>query len=408
MAAAEPVAKNLTKKIESQQQKIKRVQEEIEDHRERVRDSRIQETNLFDQLEIINQALNDGRKRLAELKEKTAAQEELIKEKAAEVARRNVEKEAVKEHVKERLAAYYRMGDLGVMNVTFSAGSLPDLLNFNEYFKALIKYDRQVINDYRLKIEKLTDTQKALEEEKAQLLEDISTVKDQEKRLEGVREEKVALLTRITTEKKLYRRAIEEMEEASVRLTETLAELREKLVSNRDSLKGYYSSPKKRRPGSPRAFSTMKGRLTPPVRGAVTTFFGKNTESKFGITTQAYGIDIKTLAGSEIIAIYNGKVVYAGQLKGYGNLIIIDHGNQYYSLVSRAAELYKKEGDVISTGEVIGIMNESGGLLGEGLHFEIRHGTEPLNPLDWVNKKLLNVGPRQAAIQAGKKKVKNN
>jgi septal ring factor EnvC (AmiA/AmiB activator) len=152
----------------------------------------------------------------------------------------------------------------------------------------------------------------------------------------------------------------------------------------------------------------MKGRLSPPVRGSITTYFGKYKQGKVGITTYADGIDIKTVAGSEIKAVYSGKVVYAGQLKGYGNLIIIDHDHQYYSLISRAAELYKKEADIVSTGEVIGIMTESGGLLGEGLHFEIRHGTNPQNPLNWLNKRLLKVSSSRTAVQPGRKTSKNN
>ncbi|MDT8335130.1 MAG: peptidoglycan DD-metalloendopeptidase family protein, partial [Desulfurivibrionaceae bacterium] len=184
--------------------------------------------------------------------------------------------------------------------------------------------------------------------------------------------------------------------------------LRKKLVASRESQQHYYSSPKKRRPGSPRSFSTKKGRLPPPVRGAVTTFFGKSKQGKFGIVTRADGIDIKTLAGSEIRAIHAGKVVYSDRLKGYGNLIIIDHGHQYYSLISRAAELYKKEGEAVTAGEAIGIMDEGGGLLGEGLHFEIRHGTTPLDPLDWLNRDQLNLGSAHVAGRAGKAKTRNN
>ena len=407
-AAAEAEPADFTKKIKSQQHKIKRVQEGIEEHKELVRHSRVKETNLFDQLDVIDQAIKDGKTKLAELKEKTALQEKLIKQKAEELAQKNSEKDAVREHVEKRLAAFYRMGDIGFMNVAFSAGSLPDLLNFNEYFKALIKYDQKVINDYRLKIENLSDIKNILEEEKNELLEVIVTIKNQEKQLETVRKERMALLAKVNTEKKLYRRAIEEMEEASTRLTETLANLREKLVASQKSQKRFYSSPKKRRPGSYRGFPTMKGKLVPPVRGSVTTYFGKSKQGKFGITTFADGIDIKTVAGSEIKAVYSGKVVYAGQLKGYGNLIIIDHDHQYYSLISRAAELYKKEGDIVSTGEVIGIMTESGGLLGEGLHLEIRHGTEPQNPLNWLNKRLLKVSSSRATGQPGRKTSKNN
>lgn len=399
---------DFTQRVKNQQQKIKRVQKGIEDHKDLVRHSRVVETNLFEQLEIIDQAIENGRRKLTELKIKTAEQEELIAQKTLEVAEKISEKDAVKEHVKKRLAAFYRMGDIGFMNVTFSASSLPDLLNFNEYFTSLIKYDQKIIIDYRLKIEGLIRAKTVQEEEQAALLDGIAAIENQEKQLAAVRKERVALLAKVNTEKELYRRALEEMEKASANLTETLAELREKLVASQKAQKHFYSSPKKRRPGSVKDFFAMKGKLIPPVRGSVTTYFGKNKQGKFGITTDAAGIDIKTISGSEIRAIYNGKVVYAGQLKGYGNLVIIDHDNQYYSLISRAAELYKKEGDIVSTGEAIGIMTENGGLLGEGLHLEIRHGTEPEDPLDWVNKKLLNLGPSFAVIQPTKKTSKNN
>ncbi|MEN8135212.1 MAG: peptidoglycan DD-metalloendopeptidase family protein [Thermodesulfobacteriota bacterium] len=407
-SAAKAKPANIAKKIKRQQHKIQRVQKGIEEHKELVRSSKVKETSLFDQLEEIDRSIKEGKIKLAKFKNKIALHEKLIKQKSTEVAQRNLEKDAVKEHVQKRLAAFYRMGDIGVMNVTFSAANLPELLNFNEYFKALVKYDRKEINNYRLKIETLTDIKNILEEEQRELLDVITTIRHQENKLETVRQERVLLLARVDTEKKLYQRAIEEMEAASTRLTETLAELREKLVSSQKSQKRFYSSPKKRRPGSYRGFPTMKGRLIPPVRGSVTSFFGKTKQGKFGITTFADGINIKTVAGKEIKAIYNGKVVFAGPLKGYGNLIIIDHDHQYYSLTSRAAELYKEEGDIVSTGEVIGIMTESGGLLGEGLHFEIRHGTEPLNPLHWVKKSLLTINSTHAAIQPGKKKPRNN
>jgi septal ring factor EnvC (AmiA/AmiB activator) len=407
-ATAAGAPAELSQKIKSQQQKIKRVQDEITGHQELVRHARTTETNLIEQLEIIDQALGDGKVRLAELQAQTARREELIKQKTEEVIRKNSEKELVKKHVKKRLAAFYRMGDIGFMNVTFSAVTLPDLLNFTEYFKALTKYDQQVINDYRLKIAGLLETKTILETEKDELLRVIATVNDQEKDLKRVRQGRVDLLAKINTEKKLYRRAIEEMEKASANLTETLAKLREKLVASQKSPPHFRSSPKKRRPGASRGFPAMKGKLVPPVRGSVTTNFGKNTQGKFGLTTFADGIDIKTVAGSEITAVYGGKVVYAGQLKGYGNLIIIDHDYQYYSLVSRAAELYKQEGDTVSAGEAIGIMNESGGLLGEGLHFEIRHGTEPENPLLWINKNLLTVSAPRAAVAPAEKITRNN
>lgn len=384
-------ATTIERQLTAHQKKIKRVTKEIDDHRELIRQARTKEINLLGQLEILDQALNDGRERLETLHRETGEKEEQIKAKNAELEATATAKEKTKEHVEKRLAAYYRMGDIGVMNVTFSTMNLPELLNFKEYFLALIDYDRRIIDDYRQAIDTLTRVREELRTEKEELLQVIVEVKKQEDQLAEVRQQRLVLLTRVNTEKKLYQRALTEMEEAANLLTETMAGLREKLAVTRQNRERAFSSPKKRRPGAHTGFTAMKGRLRPPVRGAVTTFFGKNAPGRFGLATNADGIDIKTLAGAEITAIYDGKVVYAGQLRGYGNLLIIDHDQQYYSLVSRGAEFYKGEGDEVKTGEVIGVMNDQGGMLGEGLHFEIRRGTEPENPLDWVNRALLKI-----------------
>lgn len=382
---------SLESKLLDQQKKIHRLKKGIEGHKSRVRATREKEISLLTELENIEHRLQNERNKLVELKQNLISQEKLIQQKHQEKDQVLKEKEATKGHVEKRLNAYYRMGPIGVINVIFSTATLPDLLNFKEYFQHLIQYDQQVIENYRLKINDLTQAQKALQQEKSRLVAMISEIKNQEERLVTTRKDKVALLDRVNTEKKLYQRALKEIEEAAKQLTSTLEKLKEQATQNRQIVKKRLHSPKKRRPTDHSSFASYKGKLDPPVPGTVTTYFGRNTKGKFGITTYAQGIDIKTSPENDIKAIYDGKVVYAGMLRGYGNLIIVDHGEQYYSLISRAGELYKKEGDSVNTGEIIGIMSDQSGLISEGLHFEIRHGTEPENPLHWINNAKLKI-----------------
>ena len=138
---------------------------------------------------------------------------------------------------------------------------------------------------------------------------------------------------------------------------------------------------KKKRPRS-YGFAGQRGYLEPPVQGPVVTAFGQE-KKKFNLSHVSKGIDIRTVPGAEVTAIYDGKVVYAGHLRGYGNIIIIDHGQQYFSLLSRLGKILKQEGDPVSSGELIALMSDQRGLLGDGLHLEIRHGTDPIDPLPW-------------------------
>jgi septal ring factor EnvC (AmiA/AmiB activator) len=286
------------------------------------------------------------------------------------------------------------MGPLGLMNVLFSSKTLPELLTFDEYFQRMLRYDEELVDDYRVKIEDLAKSKEELQAQKKELVAVISQVKAQEKSLSSSRQERKALLDRVKGEKRLYRQALKELEVAASKLTTTLENLKKEIeTASQEHIAEAKQPvlPSKRRPDEGTDFISQKGWLDPPVSGTVTTRFGKNTSEQFNITTFASGIDIRTSGGANVKAIYNGDVVFAGFLQGYGNLIIIDHGQQYFSLVARIAKLLKKEGESVTRGEVVGIMDETEGLLGEGLHFEIRRGTEPENPLHWINNAKLKI-----------------
>ncbi|MEW6218764.1 MAG: peptidoglycan DD-metalloendopeptidase family protein, partial [Thermodesulfobacteriota bacterium] len=138
-------------------------------------------------------------------------------------------------------------------------------------------------------------------------------------------------------------------------------------------------------------FAAQRGRLEPPVAGTVITEYGRHQEGRYGISTVQNGIDIQAAPGSQVRAVYSGRVVYADSLKGYGLLLIVDHGQQFYSLISRAARLTRKVGDEVKTGEVVGFLADDPELAAEGLHFEIRQGVTPEDPMRWLNHARLTV-----------------
>lgn len=392
--AADPAAVNV--KILEEQKRIQRLKKGIEDQKSRVLSTNKKESSLLTELDRLNGHIQNEGDKLTLLKKNLDKHEEQIAQKQAEAAQAMTAKEEAKVHIKKRLNSFYRMGEIGMMNVIFSTSKLPDLLAFREYFDALITRDQKVIREYREKVEALDKTRLGLQQEKQALLETITKVKGQEEQLATTRNERMQLLHKVKTEKKLYQLALQELEGAADRLTDTLEQLkaeaakeaRQKEARAKDAGKKTVRKPI---PSDAKGFASQKGRLPPPVVGTVTTLFGKSVQKKFGITTFANGIDIKTAPGTEITAIYDGKVIYAKFLRGYGNLLIIDHGQQYLSLVSRAAKFFKEEGDTVTKGEVVGVMSDQEGLLGEGLHFEIRHGTKPENPLQWINNGKLTI-----------------
>jgi septal ring factor EnvC (AmiA/AmiB activator) len=127
-------------------------------------------------------------------------------------------------------------------------------------------------------------------------------------------------------------------------------------------------------------FESLRGQLRLPVRGDVMARFG----SKRGDGPSWKGLFIRTPEGSEVKAVAAGRVVFSDWLRGFGNLIIVDHGNQYMTIYGNNQALLKRPGDAVKTGDVIASAGNSGGNEQSGLYFEIRHQGRAFDPLGWV------------------------
>ncbi len=127
-------------------------------------------------------------------------------------------------------------------------------------------------------------------------------------------------------------------------------------------------------------FSKRRGRLKWPVKGSVKRLFGK---SRKAAKLKWNGVLISSTEGKDVKAISHGRVAYADWLRGYGMLVIIDHGDGYMTLYGYNQALYKETGDWVEEGEVIAAVGRSGGQLKSGLYFEVRVKGQPSNPVKW-------------------------
>ena len=301
------------------------------------------------------------------------AQQDLIAVKEKELAKVNAEKHIVQLHLQKRLSAYYKMGRIGLINVAFSTHSFPELLSFHDSFQTLIRYDQNLMQTYRQSIGELEKTKEALILEKTLLQEFIHQEEEAQQQVDATKQEKENLLARIRTQKKLHELAITEMEKAGKTLSShiNVMEKKEELLDQ--------------------GFLLNKGKLLPPVSGTLVTLFNQEKTNKMGITGKSKGIAITAPNGTRVKAIVAGTILFSGYLKGYGNTIIVDHGYQYYSIISRVEQLLKNKGDQVKTGEGIAIMGDTATLIDEGLYVEIRHGNTSLDPLQWLDTTKLSM-----------------
>jgi septal ring factor EnvC (AmiA/AmiB activator) len=350
---------------------IQRLQQGLEVQRELFSEAQDKERSLLEELEELDGRLAAQVAKLTDLEDKRDAQQILIDQKEQELAGVRAEKEKVQRHLQKRISAYYKMGNIGLLNVTFSARTLPELLRFDDSFQALIAYDQNVISIYRKSIDELERVAKSLNLEKSVLNDFIVQTQIEQKSIDATKEEKETLLHRIRTQSKLHSQAIAEMEKAATELSASLLAL------------------KSREQASEQGFLQKKGYLPSPVSGTVVASFQQEITNGLGVVKKSEGIAIEAPNGTPVKAIFPGSVVYAGYLRGYGNTIIVHHGFQYYSITSRVEKILTNKGNTVEAGSSIAEMGETATLMDKGMYFEIRHGSESLDPMLWLDTRGL-------------------
>ena len=122
------------------------------------------------------------------------------------------------------------------------------------------------------------------------------------------------------------------------------------------------------------------------MKGQFLNKFGRKREKQYNTYIVYNGVNIRSQKGTPVRAISDGKVLYTGTIEGYGNIIIIGHGNDYHSLYGHLDEIITQVGKAVRPGQIIGRSGDTGSTLGESLYFEIRHKGRPVEPTAWLSQ----------------------
>jgi septal ring factor EnvC (AmiA/AmiB activator) len=272
-------------------------------------------------------------------------------------------------------------------------------LHYYEYFSRARK---EGIDGLRANLQKLETLSHASREKSAEISGVHARHAEQKVQLEQQKDGHAKLLAEISLQAEEQRREINRLRRNEDRLTRLVEKLTRMLAKK----KKFEASEKPSEPGAPAApasnsgspdssenampftdgtsFSSLRGRLNSPVRGELANRFG-SPRADGGVTWK--GLFIRAAGGESVKAIANGRVVFADWLRGFGNLMILDHGDSYMSLYGNNEAVHKRVGDVINAGETIATVGNSSGNSDTGLYFELRHQGKPFDPLNWVRIK---------------------
>jgi len=352
----------IEKDITQKKKDLGDVKKEISVTRKREKEIRGKESSILGNLNSLETELYKKTKELKQMEGQLAQIRERLRQTRGQIAMLNIGLERTREELFSRLTALYKMGRTPLETILLTSQSFPDLLKIDKYFRVILHSDARLVETYQYQVALKERYQDELTRDQRQWERDISEVEKKKAEIQGIRKEKQALLRSIQNQKVVYQKLIKELEERAKNLQTLVRKLeREK------SLLSYGKA-------KPENF---KGRLTPPVNGKVISLFKERGQN---------GIEIQAAMGTEIRAVLPGKVLYADWFKGFGNIVIIDHGDHVFTVSGYCSELLKKAGEEVAQGEAIGLVGSAGSLKGPSLYFEIRHQGKPQDPMDWISQ----------------------
>lgn len=320
---------------------------------------------LLESLEELDVALISHEKRASQLASAIKRLQEESAELDTQLASNRVKRNEVFAQHKMRLRALVRMPATSRIALLGSTESFSDYVQVKRALTQIARYDQMTYRNF-LKAERtLKENEQAKQEKVQQLNNTVSEEKQVRLELESQRRVKLQKIAELLADPKHKDALAKEIQKAHSQLAKLLEHVQPAGTLSRD-------------------FEKNKKRLPWPTLGAIATGFGDHLDPKFSTKISTTGIEIRTRLGAEVRSIADGSVVFVDMLSGYGQTVIVEHGDNFLSLYAHLDSIAVAKGQAIKATELVGTVGESSSLDGAKLYFEIRKGGVALDPMTWL------------------------
>lgn len=348
----------------------KKIQKEIKAQKKKLEQVKKHESSIISDIEEINSQLRTAENNLRKYRLSLASTESRISQVEQEMS---VSREAIERHrqwMKRKLRALYKYGqNADVILMLLGSPDIPQLVRNSKNLHFITAHDHKRMSAFQENLISLREKEKQLTKLKKELISHREKVLAEEASLSEKRSAKQIMLASVKQEKSSQTKMLREMEESSKRLLE--------IIRNSEQGEAF----------SGRGFAALKGTLPWPVQGKVAVPYGSQKDPQFSTPVFRSGTFIESPSDSVARAVHEGKVVFAEWFKGYGQLVIINHGEGYHSLYGSLSEIFTKVGDIIKSKQTVGRVGSSSIVNSPGLYFELRYKGKPLNPIHWLQRR---------------------
>jgi len=365
----------------SSKKELQRIKREMREKKKELKRADRKERSILTALDQIDREIQAGKAELAEQQKRLHDAEATLRD----VEKSNTEISSnlagLKRAYAQRVRALYKTSRNGNSAVLLTSVSLGDALKRIKYLGIITERDRSVMGEYSGALDRLGREQTAIAEQKESILERKQAIEQKKVELEAQKGKKASLLAGVREKKGLYEQSLRELEESS----QSLWGMIRKTEQERRAAQAKAPAPVS--PKAPRTANADKHRLPWPADGQVLTRFGMQRHPQFGTMVFRRGVEISVREGETVRSVGDGLVAYADWYKGYGKLMIIEHGQGFYTLYGNLSRLDLNKGDRVVKGQAIGLAGDTGSLKGAKLYFEIRQNGEAQDPLTWLAKR---------------------
>lgn len=365
-------------------------QEELENLRQRIAamQSEIAKTNeskteAADALRASELAISDSNRKLSSLTEQQREANHRLNDLQSQQQQLNNSMYRQQSLLSKLLYQQYLGGKHEYLKLMLDNQDPNQLARDLQYYQYIARNRASWLESLRSNLNTLKNISADVQTQSATLERLRSEQAQQKEKLKQDQHERQQVLGQISKQLSMQRREISRLQHDENRLANLVSKIAEMLAKPKSkSLFKNNNIPDNRFDGKP--FEQLQGKLTLPVKGEISNRFGATRPDS---TVVWKGLFIKTATGQTVKTVAAGRVVFADWLRGFGNLIIVDHGNAFMSLYGNNETLYKQVGDELRGGDTIATVGNSGGNTDSGLYFELRHESHPLDPLKWLAKK---------------------
>ncbi|MBW2061095.1 MAG: peptidoglycan DD-metalloendopeptidase family protein [Deltaproteobacteria bacterium] len=364
------------------------IQAELEDEKQGLKEVKEAERRLLDELDELTRRVEGIETSLAQIQDEIVQLKKLLPLGKKELQALERSQARQKDFLYRRLRVIYRLREGGVMQILFNASSIPDFLHRYRYLASIIAHDESALREYDRRRQRIKAKMNQIKLQEIRLKQLLADLRADKKRLIQVQNQKTAFLMKVHQRKQTYLALIRAREASRERLIKEVIIRPKEDVSSLPSASIPASRPAEKL-GSRQwpDFAALKGKLPRPVGGRIKDHFGRNP-GLFGTYTTRHGVTILASSGRPVKAVARGEVIFASWLKGYGNVVIINHGRRYYTLTAGITRVKAEVGQWVNQGDYLGLVPYGGKKNKKGIYLEIRHRGKALNPGVWLGSTL--------------------